>query len=144
MKEISFLTKKGFTLIEILLVVVIIGLISAMVIPNIAGRGESARVAVAKADIDANLSSALDMYELDAGRYPTSEQGLNALIAMPSLAPLPSNWRGPYLKKKSIPQDPWGNTYVYVYPGEQNMHAYDLSSLGADGEKSDDDIGNWE
>ena len=96
----NFRNKNAFTLIEIMLVVIIIGILAAMVIPNMAGRGEQARVAAARADIDANLSTALDLYELDNGQYPTSEQGLNALLAKSSSSPVPANWHGPYLKKK--------------------------------------------
>jgi len=133
----------GFTLTEILLVVIIIGILVGMVIPNIAGRGEQARIAAAKADIEANLSMALDMYELDNGRYPTSEQGLKALLVKPSTSPEPDNWSGPYLKKRVIPKDPWGNAYVYVSPGSQNPDSYDLSSLGPDEQDSSDDVTNW-
>src|SRR3989338_1129755 len=102
--------QKGFTLIEIMLVVIIIGVLAAMVIPNLSGRGEQARRAAAKADIEANLSAALDLYELDNGRYPTTEQGLAALVQKPVAAPEPLHWKGPYLKKKRIPQDPWGRS----------------------------------
>jgi len=133
----------GFTLTEILLVVIIIGILVGMVIPNIAGRGEQARIAAAKADIEANLSMALDMYELDNGRYPTTDQGLKALLMKPSTAPSPENWSGPYLKKRVIPKDPWGNAYVYVSPGEHNSDAYDLYSPGPDPQDSSDDITNW-
>ena len=115
-----------------------------MVVPNIAGRGEQARIAATRADIEANLSAALDMYELDNGKYPTTEQGLKALILKPTSIPVPGNWNGAYLKKKQIPEDPWGNEYVYVSPGENNKDEYDLSSLGSDGVVSDDDITNWE
>jgi len=135
---------KGFTLIEIMLVVIIIGVLAAMVIPNLAGRGEQARRAAAKADIESNLSTALDLYELDNGRYPTTEQGLSALIQKPTATPEPMQWNGPYLKKKKIPTDPWGRTYVYVAPGRHNTDDYDLSSLGPDGMESSDDIGNWQ
>ena len=136
--------KKSFTLVEILLVVIIIGILVAMVVPNLSGRGEQARVAAARADIEANLATALDLYELDNGRYPTTEQGLQALIEKPSTTPVPANWNGPYLKKRRIPHDPWGNEYVYLSPGSQNPDGYDLSSCGADGvEGGGDDISNW-
>jgi len=136
-------SQKGFTLVEILLVVVIILVLAAMVIPNFAGRGEQARVAAAKADIEANLSMALDMYEIDNGRYPTSDQGLKALVQKPSSEPVPINWTRSYLKKRQIPKDPWGIDYVYASPGQHNTDSYDLSSVGPDGVESQDDITNW-
>mgnify|MGYP001575927667 FL=1 len=139
----NFRNKNAFTLIEIMLVVIIIGILAAMVIPNMAGRGEQARVAAARADIDANLSTALDLYELDNGQYPTSEQGLNALLAKSSSSPVPANWHGPYLKRKRIPLDPWGREYKYAAPGINNTEEFDLSSYGPDGVESQDDIVNW-
>ena len=84
------------------------------------------------------------MYELDNGRYPSTSQGLRALIEKPTESPVPTNWNGSYLKKKRIPKDPWGNDYVYVSPGVHNDEEYDLYSLGADGIESSDDITNWE
>lgn len=135
--------KRGFTLIEILLVVVIILVLVAMVAPNLSGRSEQARLAAARADIEANLSTGLDLYELDNGRYPTTEQNLKALITKPSSSPLPTNWNGPYLKKKRIPLDPWGREYVYASPGVHNIDGFDLSSSGPDGVASEDDIANW-
>ncbi len=134
----------GFTMIEIMLVVIIIAVLAAMVVPNLAGRGEQARKAAAKADIESNLASALDLYELDNGRYPSTEQGLKALIEQPTTAPTPNNWNGPYLKKKTIPKDPWGKDYQYVFPGTHNKEDYDLASLGPDAVESDDDIVNWD
>ena len=138
-----FRKRTGFTLIEIMLVVIIIGILAAMVIPNIAGRGEQARVSAARADIDANLTSALDLYELDNGQYPTTEQGLKALFEEPVSAPVPVNWNGPYLKKKRIPLDPWGREYKYVSPGAHNTEEFDLFSYGQDGVEGRDDIANW-
>ena len=134
---------KAFTLIEIMLVVIIIGILAAMLIPNLAGRSQQAKLSAAKADIEANLASALDLYELDNGKYPTTDQGLKALTASPDAPPAPAHWNGPYLKKKKIPVDPWENTYVYVQPGTHNTEGYDLSSLGPDGVASSDDIVNW-
>jgi len=135
---------KGFTLVEIMLVVIIIGVLIAMVVPNLAGRGEQARRAAAKADIESNLSTALDLYEMDNGRYPTTEQGLISLLEKPTSTPVPPNWSGPYLKKKKIPQDPWGHDYSYRSPGTQNKEDYDLFSFGPDGvEGGSDDITNW-
>ena len=135
--------KNAFTLIEIMLVVIIIGVLVAMVVPNLSGRGEQARRAAAKADIESNLSTALDLYELDNGKYPTTEQGLISLLQKPGGTPEPVNWSGPYLKKKQIPKDPWGRDYVYIAPGKHNIDEYDLSSQGPDGVESADDIGNW-
>ena len=133
----------GFTMVEILLVVLIIGILAAMVVPNIAGRGEQARKAAALADIETNLASALDMYELDNGRYPTTSQGLSALMRKPSVPPVPKSWNGPYLKKKKRPTDPWGQDYIYESPGKRNDGEYDLSSIGSDGVESEDDVVNW-
>ena len=135
--------KKAFTMVEILLVVIIIGVLASMVVPNIAGRGKQARISAARADIEANLSTALDLYELDNGMYPTTEQGLLALIEEPSGSPQPPNWSGPYLKKKRVPLDPWEREYVYVSPGTHNTEDFDLYSLGPDGVRSEDDIVNW-
>lgn len=134
---------KGFTMIEIMLVVIIIGILAALVVPNLAGRGEQARMAAAQADIEANIPAALDLYELDNGNYPTTEQGLAALAQEPTTSPVPSNWNGPYLKKRKTPLDPWKREYVYVAPGANNTEDYDLSSLGPDGIESEDDIVNW-
>ncbi len=132
----------AFTLIELMLVVIIIGVLAAMVVPRLAGRSEQAREAAAQADIEANIATALDLYELDNGQYPTTEQGLNALIKKPTSSPLPDNWRGPYLKKE--PLDPWGKHYTYRYPGEHNIEDYDLASWGKDGfEGGGDDVVNW-
>jgi len=93
--------------------------------------------------LKANLSTALDMYELDNGRYPTTGQGLKALLQEPGTSPVPHDWSGPYLKKKRIPKDPWKREYVYVAPGVHNTGEFDLYSLGPDGIESEDDIVNW-
>ncbi len=130
-------------MIEIMLVVIIIGILAAMVIPNMSGRGKQARVSAARADIEANLMTALDLYELDTGSYPNTSQGLAALLKKPTASPVPSTWSGPYLKKKKIPTDPWGREYIYVSPGKHNTEDFDLSSHGADGQESTDDIVNW-
>jgi len=134
--------KKGFTLIELMLVVIIISILSAMVVPRLVGRSKEARVAAAKADIESNIALALDMYELDNGAYPTAEQGLAALVIKSSMAPAPTNWRGSYLRK--LPKDPWGNDYVYASPGLHNKDDYDLYSYGSDGIESQDDVINWD
>lgn len=130
---------RGFTLIELMLVVVIIGALVAMVMPRLTGRGEQARVAAAQADISANIATALKLYELDNGEFPSTTDGLNALLVKP---PSANGWRGPYLEKK--PVDPWGREYKYKSPGEHRPHDYDLFSLGKDGTESADDVKNWE
>lgn len=131
--------KKAFTLIELMLVVIIIGILVAMIVPRMAGRSEQARSAVAQADVDLNIATALKLYEIDNGSYPTTEEGLDALLAAPSSA---KNWKGPYLEKKPI--DPWGNPYHYKCPGSHRTHDYDLYSLGKDGTESSDDVTNWQ
>lgn len=133
----------GFTLIEIMVVVVIIGLLAAVIVPSVVSKVDDARIARAKQDI-ASLETALTMFRLDNSRYPTSEQGLLALVQQPT-DPSIRNWKpGGYLKRVS--KDPWENDYVYVYPGTHN-NEYDLYSLGADGQPGGEgvnaDIGNW-
>lgn len=137
---------KGFTLIEIMVVVVIISVLIGLVAPNILGRVDEARVTAAKADI-ATLEQALEMYKLDNYRYPNTDQGLDALIKMPTSEPKPKRWKPEgYLKKSTIPKDPWGGDYHYLSPGSTG--AFDLYSLGADGREGgegyDTDIGNWD
>jgi len=131
----------GFTLIELMLVVVIIGALVAMVVPRLAGRSEEARRQIASADIKGNLSLALRMYEIDNGRYPSTEQGLKSLMSQPSSPPVPRSWKGPYIEQQ--PLDPWGTPYVYRYPGTHPPRDYDLYSLGPDGVQSEDDVTNW-
>jgi len=129
----------GFTLIEIMLVVVIIGTLVAMVVPRLVGRSEQARVAAAQADIRSNIATALRLYELDNGNFPSTAEGLKALLVNPGSA---GNWSGPYLEMP--PLDPWGKEYKYKSPGDHRQADYDLSSLGKDGTESADDIKNWE
>lgn len=137
-------TQNGFTLIEIMVVIVIIGILATLVVPKIMGRPDEARIVSAKHDVS-TLVQALKLYKLDNGRYPTTEQGLNALVSKPSTDPLPMNWKlGGYLDK--LPQDPWGIAYQYSNPGTHN-NEIDVYSFGADGKPggtdNDSDIGNW-
>ena len=134
--------KHGFTLIEIMLVVIIIAALAAMVVPRLSGRSEQAKVSVAKTDIQSLLPTALKLYELDNGFFPTTSQGLEALQVKPSSNPVPNNWNGPYIEKK--PVDPWGHEYVYKSPGTHRTYDYDLYSLGHDGAEGSDDVTNWE
>ena len=128
--------EKGFTLVEMLLVVTIIGILAALVIPKIVGRGEQARQTAAMADINGGIKSALGQYEVDNGFYPKSMQDM---LIQPANA---KNWHGPYLDK--LPIDPWGNPYIYYYPGKHTANSYDLLSAGPDGkEGTDDDIVSW-
>ncbi len=127
-------TAAGVTLIEMMVVLVIIALVAAIIVPNVIGRPDEARVAVARTDIRA-IGSALELYRLDNQSYPTTEQGLAALATRPTAPPEPSNWvAGGYLS--STPEDPWGNAYLYRSPGETG--GFDLVSLGADGSPGGD------
>ncbi len=131
----------AFTLIEIMLVVVIIGVLMTVVVVKLGGRQEEARLTAASADIRA-YSQALDLYELDNGFYPTTEQGLKALETKPTTPPEPRNWKG-YLQS-GLRDDPWGKPYVYRYPSEKRGTGYDLYSLGPDmTDGTEDDITNW-
>lgn len=132
---------QGFTLVEMLLVVAIIGVLAALIVPKIAGKGEDARIAAAKADIT-SIGTALDMFEVDVGHYPYGKNGLQDLITQPRDA---QNWKGPYIKDAtSLPVDPWHHPYVYEFPGRHTANSYDLTSMGPDGRLgTDDDIANW-
>jgi len=130
---------EGFTLIELLLVVVIIGILAAIVVPRLVGRSDEARIAAAKGDLKA-MNDALGQYEVDNGKYPNSAQGLGALLAKPSGAPEPKNWKGPYLSNLTeIPKDPWGNDYQYTCPGSKFPSGFDLFSYGPDGQGGTED-----
>ena len=132
----------GFTLIELMVVLVIIGVLAALIVPNVLDRADDARTTAARTDVT-NVMQALKLYRLDNQRYPSSEQGLQALISKPTTAPLPLNWR-PYLEK--LPNDPWGRFYQYLNPGVKGE--IDVMSFGADGqsggEGKDADIGSWQ
>lgn len=133
----------GFTLIEVMVVVVILGILAAFIVPKIIGRPDEAKVAKVKSDVRA-LQSACDMYRLDNGIYPTTEQGLEALVKKPTTEPVPSSWRiGGYIQKLS--KDPWGRDYLYLNPGEHTE--IDIFSYGADGKAGGEGInaviGNW-
>jgi general secretion pathway protein G len=135
--------RSGFTLIEIMIVVMIITALAAMIVPRLSGRSEQAKVAVAEADIASNIGLALKLYELDNGNYPTTEQGIEALLSKPSSSPSPTNWNGPYLETGRL--DPWKNPYYYKCPGTHNPAGYDLYSAGKDGSPgTEDDVTNWE
>jgi general secretion pathway protein G len=127
----------GFTLIELLLVVVIIGILAAIVVPKLAGRSEDARIGAAQAQIS-SFAGALGNYEVDNGKYPTTDQGLMALCVKPTGAPEPKKWRR-YLDSVELPRDPWGNEYRYVCPGRRDPEGYDLYSFGPDGQEGNDD-----
>ena len=132
----------GFTLIELMVVLVIIGVLAALIVPNVLDRTDDARATAARTDVH-NLMQALKLYKLDNQRFPTAEQGLQALIARPTTAPAPINWK-PYLEK--LPNDPWGNAYQYLNPGVKAP--IDIMSFGGDGkaggEGKDADIGSWQ
>ncbi|KLV06118.1 MULTISPECIES: type II secretion system major pseudopilin GspG [Photobacterium] len=135
--------QRGFTLLEVMVVIVILGVLASLVVPNLLGNKEKADQQKVVTDISA-LEQALDMYKLDNSVYPTTDQGLEALVTKPASSPEPRNYRnGGYIKR--LPQDPWGNDYHYVMPGEHG--AVDIFSLGADGQEGGDgvntDIGNW-
>ena len=135
--------QRGFTLLEVMVVIVILGLLATLVLPRVLGRQDQAMVTKAKADVQA-LSTALKMYKLDNFTYPSTDQGLEALIKQPTGEPLAKNWKtGGYIER--LPTDPWGNPYQYLSPGE-NMEV-DIWSFGADGrtggEGVDGEIGNW-
>lgn len=133
---------RGFTLIELMVVLVIIGVLAALIVPNVIDRADDARVTAARTDIT-NIGQALKLYRLDNQRYPTAEQGLQALIAKPTNGPVPGNWR-PYLEK--LPNDPWGRPYQYLNPGIKGE--VDVMSFGADGQSGGEgknaDVGSWQ
>jgi general secretion pathway protein G len=140
--------EEGFTLIEIMVVVVIIGLLLTVVASNIIPNLRKADIVKSRADVQ-GLETALDTYRLDNGFYPTTEQGLDALLHKPTSEPAPYNWNGPYLKGHStVPKDRWGHEYLYLNPGVHNPDGYDVWTRGADGQEGGEgpnaDIGNWQ
>ncbi len=137
---------RGFTLIELMVVIVILSILAVWVAPKIMGRPEQAKQVKARVDIE-GFETALKLYKLDNGMYPTTEQGLEALVSAPDTGKIPKNWReGGYIEKGKIANDPWGNPYAYLCPGVHGE--YDIISYGADGEPGgegyDKDINNWE
>jgi general secretion pathway protein G len=141
-RSLSLRRRRGFTLIEVMVVLVILGVLAALIVPNVLDRADDARVTAARTDIN-NLMQSLKLYKLDNQRYPTAEQGLDALIRKPTASPVPPNWK-PYLDK--LPADPWGKTYQYLNPGVKGE--IDVFSLGADGQPGGEgknaDIGSWQ
>jgi len=136
----------GFTLIELMVVIVILGLLAGIILPRFMGESDKAKQQTARTQM-AILETALKMYKLDNGVYPTTEQGLKALVELPTVGNLPKNWRkGGYLEKGAVPKDPWKNEFIYVCPGSHGD--FDITSLGRDGEPGgegfDKDINNWE
>ena len=149
MERISFLKKtdcRGFTLIELMVVIVILGILAGLIIPRIMGRPEEAKQLKAKMTIE-SLETALNLYKLDNGGYPDTEQGLQALIEKPDTGNIPKKWReGGYIEKGRLPKDPWGNDFIYLSPGTHGP--YDIISYGYDGvpggEDKNKDINSWE
>lgn len=135
---------RGFTLIEIMVVITILGILAALIVPRVVGRTDDARIAASKNDI-AQIMNALKLYRLDNGRYPSTEQGLRALIEKPTIEPLPSNWRK-NLERNEVPKDQWGREYQYLNPGLRGE--IDVFSFGRDGQSGgegpDADIGSWQ
>lgn len=141
-RSVSRTAQRGFTLIELMVVLVIIGVLAALIVPNVIERADDARVTAARTDIN-NLMQALKLYRLDNQRYPTSEQGLQALLTRPTAGPAAPNWK-PYVEK--LPNDPWGHPYQYMNPGIKGE--IDVLSFGADGQSGGEgknaDIGSWQ
>ena len=133
-KAIRRRNARGMTLIEILVVLVLIGVVLGIVGGNFIGKGEKAKADAAKIEIG-QIGQTLDLYKLEIGRYPSTQEGLQALIQAP---PGTTNWNGPYWKKQSVPKDPWGNEYKYASPGQAG--AYDIVSLGADGKEGGEGV----
>ena len=137
--------RAGFTLVEILVVIIVIAMLATLVAPSVFQHVDEAKASTAKAQIEM-LSAALDAYRLDNDRYPTTDQGLAALRAAPTASPAPRRWRGPYLRRE-LPVDPWGKPYVFRSPGTVNPESFDLLTLGRDGREGgqgeDADVTSW-
>jgi len=141
----SALRRRAFTLLEVLMVVVIIGILAALVVPNLFGTLEGARIDTTRSTVESGFAGALDLYRMHMGHYPTTDEGLAALMEAPDDDELAEKWRGPYLKEGAKLEDAWGHEFVYESPGQVNENSYDLSSPGPNGQEGDDDdIRNWE
>ncbi|MFQ5804875.1 MAG: type II secretion system major pseudopilin GspG [Phycisphaerae bacterium] len=139
------LRRRAFTLLEVLMVVVIIGILAALVVPNFFGAQEGAKIDLTRALIESGVNGTLDMYRMHMGGYPDTDEGLAALVDPPDDEELAEKWRGPYVKDGSKIKDAWGHDLIYESPGQYNEDWYDLSSMGPDGQEgTDDDITNWE
>jgi len=133
-------SRRAFTLVELLLVLTILAILAGVVLPRLTGQTVEAKKKAARTQI-AEIGTSLSMFEVDNGSYPKGGDGLQALIASPRDA---QNWKGPYLHKNKVPKDPWGNPYVYVFPGKHNSADYDLYSKGVDGLGGTNTIANWD
>ncbi len=142
-RRIASRRRRGFTLIEVLLVLVILVLLASMSVPLYQSYQRQANFKAAKSQIGL-FETAIEGFQLNIGSYPTTEQGLNGLLAPPADLPNPAKWEGPYLKGNEIPLDPWGTPYQYRFPGDRNPNGYDLWSIGPDRtDGTEDDVGNW-
>ncbi len=143
----SRMNHHGFSLLELMVVIVILGLLAGVVLPRMIGVGDDARINTARTQIQ-GIETAIKMYKLDNGVYPSTEQGLDALVSPPEVGQLPKKWRKGGYMEKGIPKDPWGNDYLYLSPGINNTYSFDLFSYGPDGQPGGDDegkdINNWE
>lgn len=141
-KKYLHLKNQGFTLIEIMVVVVIIGIMALMIVPTVINKVDEARITKAKSDIR-TLESQLEMYRIDTGSFPTTDQGLTSLVKKTDVPPVPTNWQGPYIQR--LPKDPWGNNYQYVYPSKHGGQ-FDIYSYGSAGKDGDNKnfIGSWD